>query len=133
MLHEARRGLSPGRNMDLSYKYGDGAIKSKRSILIPKSTASSTWIGTRWVLNVKSDFSFKARKVRQGWSQRPGIDCGAVFAPVCRIESMPILLAIATRFHWDVTMCRRTKCIFTVVTHRGVITVVVQARKVATK
>ena len=38
----------------------------------------------------------------QGWSQRPGIDCGATFAPVCRIESQRLLLAISTQHDWDI-------------------------------
>ena len=57
------------------------------------------------MFKVKSDYTFKARIVCQGWSQRPGIDCGATFAPVCRVESIRVLLAIATQFDWDVTMC----------------------------
>ena len=40
----------------------------------------------------------------QGWSQRPGIDCGATFAPVCRIESQRLLLAISTQHDWDIYM-----------------------------
>ena len=35
---------------------------------------------------VKSDFIFNARLVVQGWSRRRGIDHGATFPPVCRIE-----------------------------------------------
>ena len=54
-------------------------------------------IGTRWVYKVKIDFTFKARLVVRGWSQRPDIDCGATFAPVCRIESQRLLLAISTQ------------------------------------
>ena len=54
-------------------------------------------IGTRWVYKIESDVTFKARLLVQGWSQRPGIDCGATFAPVCRIESQCLLLAISTQ------------------------------------
>ena len=38
----------------------------------------------------------------QGWSQRPGIDYGATFAPVCRIENPRLLLAISTQHDWDI-------------------------------
>ena len=47
----------------------------------------------------------------QGWSQRPGIDCGATFAPVCRIESQRLLLAISIQHDWDIYMLD-VKCAF---------------------
>lgn len=53
-------------------------------------------IGTPWGYKVKSDFSFKARLVVQGRSQRPDMDCGETFTPVCRTESQRLLLAIST-------------------------------------
>ena len=40
----------------------------------------------------------------QEWSQRSGIDCGATFAPVCRIEIQRLLLAISTQHDWDIPM-----------------------------
>ena len=61
-------------------------------------------IGSRWVYKVKSDYTFKARLVCQGYAQRPGIDCGATFAPVRRIESQRILMAIACYHDWDIVM-----------------------------
>ena len=59
-------------------------------------------IGTRWVFKVKADGRMKARLVVQGWAQRHGFDCGSTFAPVCRLESQRILLAIATAKNWPV-------------------------------
>ena len=59
--------------------------------------------GTRWVYKAESDFTFKARLVVQGWSQRPGIDCGAAFAPVSH-RSQRLLLAISTQHDWDIYM-----------------------------
>ena len=40
----------------------------------------------------------------QEWFQRSGIDCGATFAPVCRIEIQRLLLAISTQHDWDIQM-----------------------------
>ena len=57
-------------------------------------------IGTRWVLRVKTDGGFKARLVVPGWSQQHGLDCFTNFAPVCRIESQRLLLAIAASRDW---------------------------------
>ena len=74
--------------------------------LIPRSAvpAGSKVIGSRWVCKVKSDYTLKARLVCQGYAQRPGIDCGATYAPVCRIESQRILMAIACHHDWDIIM-----------------------------
>ena len=70
--------------------------------LIPVSSvpAGSSIIGTRWVFRVKTDGRFKARVVVQGWAQQHGIDCFTTFAPVCRIGSQRLLLAIAAAHGW---------------------------------
>ncbi|CAM9204341.1 unnamed protein product [Sphacelaria rigidula] len=59
-------------------------------------------IGTRWVFKVKADGRFKTRLVVQEWAQRHGLDCGSTFAPVCRLESQRLLLAIATVKNWPI-------------------------------
>ncbi|CAM9388500.1 unnamed protein product [Sphacelaria rigidula] len=59
-------------------------------------------IRTRWGYKVKSDGRFKARLDVQGWAQKHGFDCGSTFAPVCRLESQIILLAIATAKNWPI-------------------------------
>ena len=51
-------------------------------------------IGTRWVFRVKTNGRFKARLVVKGWAQHHGLDCFTTFAPVCRVESQHLLLAI---------------------------------------
>ena len=53
---------------------------------------------------VKSDYNFTAMLACQGYAQRPGNDCGPTFAPVCRIESQRILMAIACHYDWDIIM-----------------------------
>ncbi|CAM9567978.1 unnamed protein product [Sphacelaria rigidula] len=58
-------------------------------------------IGTRCVYKVKADGLSTARLVVQGWAQHD-FDCGSTFAPVCRLESQRILLAIATAKKWPV-------------------------------
>ena len=59
-------------------------------------------IGTRWVFRVKTDERFKARLVVQDWAQQHGPDCFTTFAPIFRIESLRLLLAIAASRGWRV-------------------------------
>ena len=40
--------------------------------------------------------------VAQGWNQVPGQDCGSTFAPVCGLQSVRKVLAIAAEMDWKV-------------------------------
>ena len=40
--------------------------------------------------------------VAKGWNQVPGQDCGSTFAPVCRLQSVRMVLAIAAEMDWEV-------------------------------
>ena len=56
----------------------------------------------------KGDNSYKARLVAQGWNQVHGLDCGSTFAPVCRLQSVRIFVAITVEYdlgmdHMDVS------------------------------
>ena len=53
---------------------------------------------------MKTDGVYKGRLVVLGWSQIPGIDCGGTFAPVCRLQSIRTVLAIATELNYEVCM-----------------------------
>ena len=57
-------------------------------------------IGTKWIFHNKTDeegnvFRNKARLIAQGYSQMEGVDYDETFAPVARMESIRILLALA--------------------------------------
>ena len=61
----------------------------------------------KWVYKVKRDergaiVKHNARLVARGFVQREGIDFEEVFAPVARMESIRLLLALAAVKYWRV-------------------------------
>jgi hypothetical protein len=64
-------------------------------------------IGLKWVFKVKRDLAgnvvkHKARLVVKGYSQVQGVDFDDVFAPVARLETVRVLLALAAQGEWEV-------------------------------
>ncbi|KAF8719973.1 hypothetical protein HU200_024743 [Digitaria exilis] len=64
-------------------------------------------IGLKWVYKVKKNAAgevvkHKARLVAKGYVQQPGVDYDEAFAPVARIESVRLLLALAAQEGWEV-------------------------------
>ena len=62
-------------------------------------------IGLKWVFKVKRDeqgtiVKHKAWLVAKGYVQQQGVDFGEVFAPVARMESVRMLLAVAAQEGW---------------------------------
>jgi hypothetical protein len=65
-------------------------------------------IGMKWVFKVKKDpagniVKHKARLVAKGYAQREGVDFDEVFALVARIETVRLLIALASRVGWCLT------------------------------
>ncbi|WVZ61751.1 LOW QUALITY PROTEIN: hypothetical protein U9M48_011574 [Paspalum notatum var. saurae] len=64
-------------------------------------------IGLKWVFKLKKDehgevIKHKAQLVAMGYVQRQGIDFEEVFAPVARMESVRVVLAVAAHHGWSV-------------------------------
>lgn len=64
-------------------------------------------IGLKWVFKTKRDehgniVKHKARLVAKGYVQKHGIDFDEVFAPVARLESVRMILAVAAHQDWRV-------------------------------
>uniref|UniRef100_A0ACD5WTY3 Uncharacterized protein n=1 Tax=Avena sativa TaxID=4498 RepID=A0ACD5WTY3_AVESA len=62
-------------------------------------------IGLKWVYKIKRDADgsvakHKARLVAKGYVQREGVDFDEVFAPVARLDSVRLLIAIAAKLDW---------------------------------
>ncbi|KAK8945216.1 hypothetical protein KSP39_PZI007881 [Platanthera zijinensis] len=64
-------------------------------------------IGLKWVFKTKRDpegniVKHKARLVAKGYVQRHGVDFDEVFAPVARLETVRLLIALAAEEGWDI-------------------------------
>lgn len=64
-------------------------------------------IGLKWVFKLKKDAAgntvcHKDRLVAKGYVQRQGIDYDEVFAPVARLETVRLLIALAAQESWGV-------------------------------
>ena len=77
--------------------------KNNVYILVPATAvpAGHKIVGSRWVYKLKADKSYKGRVVVLGWGQVSGVDCGGTFAPVCRLQSIRMVLAIAAEFDFE--------------------------------
>ena len=64
-------------------------------------------IGLKWVFKVKRNLGgkivkYKAKLVAKGYARRHGVDYEEVFAPVARIETVSLVLALAVHGKWQV-------------------------------
>ncbi|XP_074342194.1 uncharacterized protein LOC141679651 [Apium graveolens] len=64
-------------------------------------------IGLKWIYKLKRDaegniVKYKARLVAKGSIQEHGVDFDEIFAPVTRLETVHLLLALAAKYEWEV-------------------------------
>ena len=64
-------------------------------------------IGVKWVYKAKKNAKgevekYKARLVAKGYKQKHGIDYEEVFAPVARLETIRMIIAIAAQYRWKI-------------------------------
>ncbi|WVZ88098.1 hypothetical protein U9M48_034651 [Paspalum notatum var. saurae] len=83
------------------------AIRENKTWKLTDLPVGQRAIGLKWVFKVKKDPSgkivkHKARLVAKGYAQRQGVDFDEVFAPVARLETVRLLLAIAASGGWEV-------------------------------
>jgi hypothetical protein len=83
------------------------AIADNRTWVVTDLPPKQKAIGLKWVFKVKKDpdgniVKHKARLVVKVYAQRQGIDFDDVYAPVARIETVRVLLALAAHGGWEV-------------------------------
>ena len=64
-------------------------------------------IGSKWIFKskLKADGSidkFKERLVAKGYSQKEGIDFEETYAPVAKLNTIILLVALATKHSWRI-------------------------------
>lgn len=81
-------------------------VSEKASCSAKNSGRSANVIGCRWVYNIKVDADggtrYKARLVGKGFQQIEGEDYDRTFAPVARLDTFRLLIALAAKFDWDI-------------------------------
>ena len=84
------------------------ASLEKRGVfdLVPITSVSAGHkvVGNRWIFKIKADSTYKGRLVVQEFSKIPGVECGGTFAPVCRLQSIRMMLAITVELDYKVHM-----------------------------
>jgi len=73
---------------------------------LSKDTQPIHPIGSKWVFRIKANVDgsthFKARLVIKGYEQREGVDYDATYAPVSRLATLGLVLAVATAYGWNI-------------------------------
>jgi hypothetical protein len=83
------------------------SIQANKTWSLSVLPAGHKAIGLKWVFKVKKDpegriVKHKAWLVAKGYAQREGVDFDQVFAPVARIETVRLLIALAAQQGWKV-------------------------------
>lgn len=83
------------------------SIEHNKTWTLVNLPAGQRAIGLKWVFKIKHNehgdvTKYKARLVAKGYVQKKGIDFEEVFAPVARMESVRLMLAVAAHRGWSV-------------------------------
>lgn len=84
-----------------------GSIEKNKTWKLTELPSGHMAIGLKWVYKVKRDANgnvtkHKARLVAKGYVQQHDIDYEEIFAPVTRLETVRLLLALAAKNEWQI-------------------------------
>ena len=83
------------------------AIKKNETWSLTELPVGHKVIGLKWVFKLKKNsygeiIKYKARLVAKGYTQQQGVDFDEVFAPVARLDTVRVILAVAANRGWQV-------------------------------
>lgn len=83
------------------------AVERNQTWTLTKLPEGQKRIDLKWIFKAKRDASgkivkYKARIVAKGYVQEQGIDFDEIFAPVTRLETVRLLLALAAKNGWEI-------------------------------
>jgi hypothetical protein len=83
------------------------AIEKNDTWELKELPAGGRTIGVKWVYKTKLNENgevdkYKARLVAKGYSQQHGIDYTEVFAPVARLDTIRLVIALAAQNQWNI-------------------------------
>lgn len=84
----------------------DALVKNKTWELVPLPKGKNV-IGCKWIYKTKFKSNgaiekFKARLVAKGFNQKVGVDYEETFAPVIKMNTIRIILSLATSLGWHI-------------------------------
>lgn len=95
------------RNWKIAMEKEMHSIEANHTWKLTELPAGKKTIGLKWILKLKKDAQGnitkqKARLVAKGYVQEQGVDFDEVYAPVTRLETVRLLLALAAKCEWEV-------------------------------